>query len=30
MRANHMQLLIDWRDQVVRTKDSGTSRGRNS
>ena len=23
MRANHMQLLVDWREQVVRSKGSG-------
>jgi cytochrome c553 len=30
MRANHMQLLIDWRENVVRTKEQKvkTSRGR--
>jgi cytochrome c553 len=30
MRANHMQMLVDWRDNVVRTKESNvtTSRGR--
>jgi len=27
MRANHMQLLIDWREQVVRTKERGVSTG---
>jgi hypothetical protein len=30
MRANHMQMLVDWRDNVVRTKEQQvtTSRGR--
>ncbi|OGR31403.1 MAG: menaquinol oxidoreductase [Desulfobacca sp. RBG_16_60_12] len=30
MRANHMQMLVDWRDNVVRTKEQNvtTSRGR--
>ncbi len=30
MRANHMQLLVDWREDVVRTKEQKvkTSRGR--
>jgi hypothetical protein len=28
MRANHMQMLIDWRDNVVRTNEKGAPNGR--
>jgi len=28
MRANHMQMLVDWRDKVVRTNEKGAPNGR--
>jgi len=28
MRANHMQMLVDWRDNVVRTNEKGAPNGR--
>jgi hypothetical protein len=28
MRVNHMQMLVDWRDKVVRTKEKGAANGR--
>jgi hypothetical protein len=28
MRANHMQMLVDWRDNVVRTNEKGAANGR--